>query len=395
MKIVKSLLLGSAAALIAGGAQAADLPNRGKAAPVEYVKVCSTYGAGFFYVPGTNGCLRVAGQVRAEYYFNEGTTKASNVTSTRARGRLFIDHRNQTEYGTLRTYIFYQLTKNSSTNLDVNAVSGTVLYHAFVQFGGLTAGRVQSFHDFYGNAMAWGLIRTSERPINALAYTATFGNGLTATLSLEDGVMRQSTGAGFTYGGHVMPDIVLALGANQGWGTAQLSGAVHQIRSTTIGVDAKYGFAVRGGVMVKLDQLAKGDKFYLEAAYADGALDYLYSSGDNNVGSLTNSNATVASVTDARLVGTSIKTSKGFQVMGAFAHYWTPEWRSVLHASYVDVNQAIGGTDFKETRLAKQLVWSPVSGLDIGAEVLWARLSPKAGRSDDNWSGRLRVQRTF
>jgi hypothetical protein len=56
MKMVKSLVLGSAAALLAmGGAQAADLPVKAKA--VEYVRICSLYGAGFFYIPGTDPCI--------------------------------------------------------------------------------------------------------------------------------------------------------------------------------------------------------------------------------------------------------------------------------------------------------------------------------------------------
>jgi hypothetical protein len=43
MKMVKSLLLGTAAGLVAvAGAQAADMPV--KAAPVQYVKICSLYG---------------------------------------------------------------------------------------------------------------------------------------------------------------------------------------------------------------------------------------------------------------------------------------------------------------------------------------------------------------
>ena len=51
MKMVKSLLLGSAAGLVAlTGAQAADLPVKAK--PVEYVKICSLYGAGFLLHPG-------------------------------------------------------------------------------------------------------------------------------------------------------------------------------------------------------------------------------------------------------------------------------------------------------------------------------------------------------
>ena len=68
MKMVKSLLLVSAAGIVAvSGAQAADLPVKAK--PVEYVKVCSLYGAGFYYVPGTDICLKIGAYVRAEYAF--------------------------------------------------------------------------------------------------------------------------------------------------------------------------------------------------------------------------------------------------------------------------------------------------------------------------------------
>ena len=71
MKMVKSLLLGSAASLAAvAGAQAADLPVKAKA--VEYVKVCSLYGAGFFYIPGTDTCLKIGGFVRTEWNHNAG-----------------------------------------------------------------------------------------------------------------------------------------------------------------------------------------------------------------------------------------------------------------------------------------------------------------------------------
>ncbi len=66
MKMVKSLLLGSAAGVVAmAGAQAADLPVKAK--PVQYVKICSLYGAGFYYIPGTDMCLKMGGWVRAEY----------------------------------------------------------------------------------------------------------------------------------------------------------------------------------------------------------------------------------------------------------------------------------------------------------------------------------------
>ena len=83
MKLVKSLLLGSAAGLIAvGGAQAADLPVKAKA--VEYVKICSLYGAGFYYIPGTDTCIKLGGYLRAEVALNSNsvfTVVAAGVLS--------------------------------------------------------------------------------------------------------------------------------------------------------------------------------------------------------------------------------------------------------------------------------------------------------------------------
>src|SRR5437016_6354682 len=73
MKMVKSLLLVSAAGLVAmSGAQAADLPVKAK--PVEYVKVCSLYGAGFYYIPGTDICMKVGGYIRWQESANPGST---------------------------------------------------------------------------------------------------------------------------------------------------------------------------------------------------------------------------------------------------------------------------------------------------------------------------------
>ena len=76
MKMVKSLLLGTAAGLVAmTGAQAADLPVKAK--PVQYVKICSLYGAGFYYIPGTDMCLKMGGWVRAEAAWGDN----GNITS--------------------------------------------------------------------------------------------------------------------------------------------------------------------------------------------------------------------------------------------------------------------------------------------------------------------------
>ena len=109
MKLVKSLLLGSAAGLAAvAGAKAADLPVL-KAAPVEYVRVCSAYGVGFFYIPGTDTCLRVSGRARFEYNVASARQFSQSPTGFRTQGRLNLDARTQTAYGTLRAFVRFEI----------------------------------------------------------------------------------------------------------------------------------------------------------------------------------------------------------------------------------------------------------------------------------------------
>jgi len=113
MSHLRILMLTYAATLATvAGVQAADLPVA-KATPVEYVQVCTTYGKGFFYVPGTDGCLRISGRVRADYLYLEPFNRVEDAIGFRARGRLNVDHRTMTAYGTLRAYIRYEFDRNT------------------------------------------------------------------------------------------------------------------------------------------------------------------------------------------------------------------------------------------------------------------------------------------
>src|SRR3954470_12404233 len=108
MNSVRKLLLGSAASLCAtAGARAADLPVK-KAVPIEYVRVCTAYGAGFFYIPGTDTCLRISGRARFEGgYQTSYSRQAGNGGDTsgyRGQLRINLDARTQTAYGTLRAF---------------------------------------------------------------------------------------------------------------------------------------------------------------------------------------------------------------------------------------------------------------------------------------------------
>src|SRR5215468_10204104 len=207
MTIVKGLLLGSAAGLVAvAGAQAADLPVKAK--PVEYVKICSVYGAGFFYIPGTDTCIKIGGWVRAEYDFQTGTgdqpyhTGAtgrnnridSNEYNFRARWVTSIDVRTQTEYGTVRAYsrAGFQTTTGETAQGKIYTERG------FIQFAGFTFGKSRSYFDFFGGTFCYGCAysgNSSQTDSNGMllaAYSASFGNGFTASISLEDQFMRRS-----------------------------------------------------------------------------------------------------------------------------------------------------------------------------------------------------------
>jgi hypothetical protein len=430
MKLVKSLLLGSAAGIAAvAGAQAADLPSR-KAAPVEYVRVCSAFGAGFFYIPGTDTCLRVGGRVRAEYTFGERWSAGQDSFGTRARGRIYVDARNQTAYGTLRTFVRYDVTTSTGSyryggsNAGANRFSGlngvnddslVGLDTAMVQLGPLTAGRTQSFYSFYANDYGFQVLRTSDRQVNLLAYTATFGGGFSATISLEDPKTTGRRPSVLAYQGTTYPDVVASLRVDQGWGSAQLSGAIGDrgIYSSPFngGNGAKkdeMGWAIQAGVKINLPMLAAGDALFLQAGYADGALEYLGWGGTAGHGRL----ATYTVNNFGPNAFGNLKSNTGYNLVAAMRHYWTPSVRSDILASYsaLQTNDGlIKSVDPKELMLGANLVWSPVSGLDIGVEVLYSRTEygvrvPDAksfaanGRtikSDDAWTGRLRIQRDF
>src|SRR5215468_12210699 len=152
----KGLLLGSAAALVAvSGTQAADLPVKAK--PVEYVKICTLYGEGFYYIPGTDICLKVGGYVRADYRWNAtgggqphytggGGAQDRSVSpfSMRHRGHFNFDSRSQTAYGTLRTYVAVHIENRDQNSVTVSPT------RAFIQWAGFTFGHTKSYTDVPG-----------------------------------------------------------------------------------------------------------------------------------------------------------------------------------------------------------------------------------------------------
>ncbi len=116
---IKSLLLGSTAALVAvTGARAADAVVVAEPEPVEYVRICDAYGAGFFYIPGTETCLKVRGYVRAQIHAGDDayTGVDRGTYDWRARALLRFHARSETELGTLRSYAELRYNFNNSAD---------------------------------------------------------------------------------------------------------------------------------------------------------------------------------------------------------------------------------------------------------------------------------------
>jgi Porin subfamily len=237
MKMVKSLILGSAAGLVAmSGAQAADLPVKAKA--VEYVRICSLYGAGFYYIPGTDTCIKLGGYLRVDVLANTNADDTGNTSGPggaqnrftngytwRSREDLNIDTRTATEYGVVRTFFDatfswtddnYAATSNAAVagstvyapigggtgvgqgSAPNNSAAGVVaggtvgVYYAFIQFAGFTMGKAVSafsapWANYPGNNYD-GLVGGGGTitGVNQFTYTAQFGNGVSASFSAQD-----------------------------------------------------------------------------------------------------------------------------------------------------------------------------------------------------------------
>ena len=404
MRVIKSLLLGAAAGLAAtAGVQAADMPVKAKA--VEYVKICSAYGAGFYYIPGTDICLRVGGYVYLEtgvkgnnavaniYNGTPGPINSDyNYMNWRTSARVNLDARQNTAYGTLRAFM------STGGNFNANHTNITSWDAAYIQFAGFTWGYTNSFFSFAGpgyNVVASPM--TDWSWINVFAYTAQLGNGLTASLSAEDPRGRRAginsvvsatgTVSGNSYGGSWAPDVVANFNVTQAWGRAQIMGAVHQVKYNkaliNTGADTDWGWAIGAGVEIKTPQTGNpNNSWILQGAYTEGAVDYTGYNSSPTAGNVAmslqqfNLLGPNFAVNDAISVGGVTQLTEAWSVYTAYRHYWTPMLRTAFTFGYLEIDEgsltAQGSLEVMQAGIGT--VWSPVAGLDLSLDVVWSDL---------------------
>ena len=218
---VKQLLMSSCAVLIATtAAQGADavLPEP---EPIEYVRVCDAYGAGYFYIPGTETCIRFNGQVRGDYavrHYDEEQEDDGSVHETRYRVRLEVTAKNETEYGELESRFRFKAEERSDKGTDVGGghndtisnaegpdSAGVVVDKALISLAGFTLGFDDNYfkragHDgwYVGNARFEGPYGDYDALFFEYTYRA---NGFAFTAGLEDGNISGEAGAPDPYAG--------------------------------------------------------------------------------------------------------------------------------------------------------------------------------------------------
>jgi len=473
MKFTKSLLLGSAATLVVvAGAQAADLPTKKGAPAAEYVKVCKVGDIAGFIIPGSDTCLKISGYVNAQIamgnvtderklywmvhhvapsYATEVVTSTANEVNDigyYTRGQVNFDAVTNTAMGPLLAHI--ELQGDSGDNrFDSNNGSGVVLNAGYVQWAGVTAGKHGSFYDYLAGGDTWKDFFSPDHsgtPINLLAYTATFGGGFSATVSLEQNEsvanmnipwvhhpyvpgFTSSSGTYHASGtelGVRAPDIVAALDVTQSWGGAHLAGVAHNVRlSFSSGSAAStldtWGYGVIGGVTFNLPMLSAGSKIAFQGAYAHGAIAYSGATspawGEQDDGMNTNGNGTLFPSADAIITSNgSWSLSDSWSAAVQLTWKVSPQFEIDPEVAYGSVDYGSAAANSWYSIMSQKATgwwvgavfdWSPVKNLDFALDAVyesshqstpayWATYGSGPFHNDsDGFNARIHVVRSF
>ncbi len=184
---IKSLLLGSAAALAAvSGAQAADAIVAAEPEPMEYVRVCDAFGTGYFYIPGTETCLKIGGYVRVQLDGRSDNDLSGDESGyrTNTRAQLRLDAKSDTEFGALASRITLRANNNDGS-------SDFALNETYIELGGF---RVGYFYNYFDNGLPGETVLADDAP---------FSNGGLGGDTLNNSVRYTYDGGAFSVYGQV------------------------------------------------------------------------------------------------------------------------------------------------------------------------------------------------
>ncbi|WP_444932415.1 porin (plasmid) [Microbulbifer sp. SSSA002] len=192
------------------------------------------------------------------------------------------------------------------------------------------------------------------------SFTGDLGNGVTATVSIEDSNYR---------GGEAdAVDFVGALKVAQGWGSFQLAGAAHNKAD-----DDGFGYAIGATAVVNLDMVKEGTEFTFQAQYANEAGTYIGVSTDD----------------------AASEDVKGYNLSAGIETALTEKVSAQLDLAYLDIEQISTDTDVVDYSVNASVVYSPVAGLGLALAAGWADTEVDGDDQDDEIKVGARVQYTF
>ena len=397
---IKSLLLGSAAALVAvSGARAADAVMAPEPEPVEYVRVCDAYGAGFFYIPGTETCLRISGyvwyQIGANGFDPVRSAATALETSPSAggvlgegwyksvRARLNVDARSETEWGTLRSYIRFQADWNGVGD------GAVATDQAYIELGGFKMGYSESFWVDSGNGGAsnygshsWTGMYYGYQQRALIGYRFE-SNGFFGAISLEDDALA---GEGY------VPDVVAKIGYTGGWGTVWAKIAYDESFDGTL--SPAYingaatvndgGWAAQLGAQFNIPNMP-GSSLRVIGYWADGAHAFNVGAPRTFFGPVTQ--PIYGGSEWSVLVSYNQQFSETLGASVAFQYF-----KNLYYAGTDLTNLVAGGGDSPDAWAAElSVVWFPVKDFEVRSEIGYTDTDITSG----SVSGFLRFTRYF
>jgi hypothetical protein len=354
---IKTLLLGTATAIsMVGGAQAADLAV---AEPVDYVKVCDAYGAGYFYIPGTDTCLKIGGFIRSYVDFSDYSQSYTAGGSSYFAGwnwttqaSLQVTAQSMTDIGLLTGFLDYRVAAtHGSETFDVDSM--------YLKAGPMKLGYFTNFYNYSGGFLdfgAGGAYDAADNTDNQLVFSTSAG-GLGLWLGIVDNKTHNGvgpfgpSGAG-AYDGNAWPDIVGAITGSAGGFDWKLAAAV---TDTVLGTG--WGFQAAGTWT-----LPGGDGIRAKVAVGNGEGGfYVDSLGPQPGGTL-------------------------WSALVSGVHYWSSTFGTALTAGYT--SRAGGLWD-----IGAEANWTVAKNLLVGVEADFYAGSPNPTYGD--WSAEVRVTRSF
>ncbi|BCJ91266.1 outer membrane protein [Terrihabitans soli] len=391
---------GIGVALVAGAANAQELPF---AEPDEFVKVCGGHGKGFFYIPGTDTCLRVSGLVRSDQrYENDSRDAEANDFHTDLRGRIQFDARTETDFGTLRSYIEFEGRADTYSG-DYDDGAGAFLpRNAYIEFAGFTAGHLnRSLFDYAPYKHMSDLF--SDERVNTLAYTAKPADGVQAVIGIEDKYFRANPNDGLDSElDQTWPNAIVTLTLKKDWGEARLGAAVQDNEGDRdIGADGDAtGWALQTGLILNLPSEVKGSRLWAEGVYSSGAGSY--AGGEDFRVNFVAASIGGRTVRDQRDDGAgNLLNTDVWSAGGGVKWFWTEKWHSNVSAIYSDVDPSADGFAAFDYLFAEiNTFWTPVTNLELGLALQYGEASINEAGADapdtgEHWAIVSRVGRSF